>query len=74
MPHTHARADKPALRSVWLERALHITSWSMPTLPAACPDKKKMVCARLVPFVFSQFSLNKVLELQNPDDLTEDLL
>ena len=26
-------------------------------LPAACPDKKKMVCARLVPFVFSQFSL-----------------
>ena len=38
-------------------------------LPAACPDKKKMLYARLVPFVFSQFSLNKVL-----DDLTEDWL
>ena len=43
-------------------------------LPAACPDKKKMVYARLVPFVFSQFSLNKVLELKDPDDLTEDWL
>ena len=32
------------------------------------------VCARLVPFVFSQFSLNKVLELKDPDDLTEDWL
>ncbi len=38
-------------------------------LPAACPDKKKMLYARLVPFVFNQFSLNKVL-----DDLTEDWL
>ena len=28
----------------------------------------------LVPFVFSQFSLNKVLELKDPDDLTEDWL
>jgi hypothetical protein len=31
--------------------------------PHGCPDKKRMVYARLTAFAFSAFSLNKVLEL-----------